>query len=200
MENQKQDKLNNDEIKQLFIKSVNVFLAGSAITLVFGFIIWFVHGTMMVSHLSEKIVAQGWSALITVIAVFLSFIIPSIFTLFGFAVMALLVWWLSRVFSQYDEFQPTALIVYQLVAPVGMIAAFILASPVLISYAVIRLFNGSGQELILEVKEASSILLPIESDHKFISGTQAVKTQYLTGEKIRSETQAVESQYLTGEK
>lgn len=32
-----------------------------------------------------------------------------------------------RVFSQYEEFQPTALIVYQLVAPVGMIAAFILA-------------------------------------------------------------------------
>ena len=66
----------------------------------------------MVSDLSEKIVAQGWGALITVIAVFLSFVIPSIVTLFGFAVMSLLVWWLSRVFSQYEEFQPTALIVY----------------------------------------------------------------------------------------
>ncbi|MDE5081550.1 MAG: hypothetical protein O4803_02970 [Trichodesmium sp. St15_bin1_1] len=200
MENQKQDKLNNDKIKQLFIKSINVFLAGSAITLVFGFIIWFVHGTIMVSDLSEKIVAQGWGALITVIAVFLSFVIPSIVTLFGFAIMSLLVWWLSRVFSQYEEFQPTALIVYQLVAPVGMIAAFILASPVLISYAVIRLFNGSGEALISEVKEASNILLPIGYDNKFISGTQGVETQYLTGDKFMSGTQGVETQYLTDDK
>lgn len=183
MVNQKQPILNNDEVKQIFIKGVNIFLGGSAITLVFGFIIWFVHGTLMVSDLSEKIVAQGWGALITAIAVFLSFIIPSIVTLFGFAVMALLVWWLSRVFSQYEEFQPTALIVHQLVAPVGMIAALILASPVLISYAVIRLFNGNGQALILEVKEASSILLPLESDNKFMTGSQPVKTQYLEGEK-----------------
>ncbi len=174
MENQKQPILTNDEVKQIFIKGVNIFLAGSAITLVFGFIIWFVHGTIMVSDLSEKIVAKGWGALIAAMAVFLSFIVPSIVTLFGFAVMALLVWWLSRVFSQYEEFQPTALIVYQLVAPVGMIAALILASPVLISYAVIRLFNGSGQALISEVKEASSILLPIESKNSFIAGSQEV--------------------------
>ncbi|MDJ0515942.1 MAG: hypothetical protein QNJ74_06620 [Trichodesmium sp. MO_231.B1] len=174
MENQKQPILTNDEVKQIFIKGVNIFLAGSAITLVFGFIIWFVHGTIMVSDLSEKIVAKGWGALIAAMAVFLSFIVPSIVTLFGFGVMALLVWWLSRVFSQYEEFQPTALIVYQLVAPVGMIAALILASPVLISYAVIRLFNGSGQALILEVKEASSILLPIESKNSFIAGSQEV--------------------------
>lgn len=53
----------------------------------------------MVSDLSEKIVAQGWGALIAIMAVFLSFVIPSIVTLFGFAVMSLLVWWLSRVFS-----------------------------------------------------------------------------------------------------
>jgi len=199
MENQKQAMLNNDEVKQLFIKGVNIFLAGSAITLVFGFIIWFVHGTIMVSDLSEKIVDQGWGAFIALMAVFLSFIVPSIVTLFGFGVMALLVWWLSRVFSQYEEFQPTALIVYQLVAPVGMIAALILASPVLISYAVIRLFNGSGQALISEVKEASSILLPLESDNKFMSGTPAVESQYLTGEKLMSGTSAVESQYLEGE-
>ncbi|NEQ74040.1 MAG: hypothetical protein F6K23_13920 [Okeania sp. SIO2C9] len=199
MVNQKQPILNNDEVKQLFIKGVNIFLAGSAITLVFGFMIWFVHGTIMVSDLSEKIVAKGWGALIALMAVFLSFIVPSIVTLFGFAVMALLVWWLSRVFSQYEEFQPTALIVYQLVAPVGMIAALILASPVLISYAVIRLFNGSGQALISEVKEASSILLPLESDNKFMSGTPAVETQYLTREKLMSETQ-IKTQYLEGEK
>ncbi|MEM1168056.1 MAG: hypothetical protein AAGJ08_02925 [Cyanobacteria bacterium P01_H01_bin.35] len=199
MENQKQTILTNDELKQLFIKGVNIFLAGSAITLVFGFIIWFVHATVMVSDLSEKIVAQGWGALIALMAVFLSFIVPSIVTLFGFGVIALLIWWLSRVFSQYEEFQPTALIVYQLVAPVGMIAALILASPVLISYAVIRLFNGSGQALILELKEASSILLPLESDNKFMSGTQAVETQYLKREKLMSRTQ-VETQYLEGEK
>ncbi len=199
MENQKQTILTNYELKQLFIKGVNIFLAGSAITLVFGFIIWFVHGTVMVSDLSEKIVAQGWGALIALMAVFLSFIVPSIVTLFGFGVMALLIWWLSRVFSQYEEFQPTALIVYQLVAPVGMIAALILASPVLISYAVIRLFNGSGQALISEVKEASSILLPIEKDNKFMSGSKAVETQYLKMEKLMSETQ-VETQYLEGEK
>ncbi|NES07066.1 MAG: hypothetical protein F6K22_32260 [Okeania sp. SIO2F4] len=199
MENQKQPILTNDEVKQLFIKGVNIFLAGSAITLVFGFIIWFVHGTIMVSDLSENIVAQGWGAIIALMAVFLSFIVPSIVTLFGFGVIALLIWWLSRVFSQYEEFQPTALIVYQLVAPVGMIAALILASPVLISYAVIRLFNGSGQALISEVKEASSILLPLESDNKFMSGTQAVETQYLTRKKLMSKTQ-VETQYLEGEK
>ncbi|MGD1805470.1 hypothetical protein ACP6PL_08510 [Dapis sp. BLCC M126] len=199
MENQKQPILTNDEVKQLFIKGVNIFLAGSAITLVFGFIIWFVHGTIMVSDLSEKIVAQGWGAIIALMAVFLSFIVPSIVTLFGFGVIALLIWWLSRVFSQYEEFQPTALIVYQLVAPVGMIAALILASPVLISYAVIRLFNGSGQALISELKEASSILLPLESDNKFMSGTQ-LETQYLKREKLMSRTEAVETQYLEGEK
>ena len=49
----------------------------------------------------------------------------------------------------------------------------------LISYAVIRLFNGSGQALIYEVKEASSILLPIAPDNNFIPGSQEVKTQYL---------------------
>ena len=179
MENKKKYKLNNDEVKQIFIKGVNIFLGGAAITLVFGFIIWFVHGTIMVSDLSEKIVAQGWGALIAAMAVFLSFIVPSIVTLFGFAIMALLVWWLSRIFSQYEEFQPTALIVHQLVAPVGMIAALILASPVLISYAVIRLFNGSGQALISEIKEASSILLPIEPNNNFIAGTQELKTRYL---------------------
>ncbi|NER03730.1 MAG: hypothetical protein F6K17_14450 [Okeania sp. SIO3C4] len=200
MENHKQTILKNDEVKQIFIQGVNIFLGGAALTLVFGFIYWFVHGTIMFSDLSEKIVTQGWGALITAMAVFVSFIIPSIFTLFGFAVMALLVWWLSKVFSQYEEFQPTALIVYQLVAPVGMIAALILASPVLISYGVIRLFNGSGQALISEVKEASSILLPLESNNKFMSGTQAVETQYLTGKKFMSGTQAVETQYLEGEK
>ncbi len=199
MVNQKQPILTNDEVKQIFIKGVNIFLAGSAITLVFGFIFWFVHGTIMVSDLSEKIVAQGWGALIAAMAVFLSFIIPSLVTLFGFAVMALLIWWLSRVFSQYEEFQPTALIVHQLAAPIGMIAALILASPVLISYAVIRLFNGSGQALISEVKEASTILLPLESDNKFMSGTETVETQYLTREKLMSRTQ-VETQYLEGEK
>ncbi|MDY7003428.1 MAG: hypothetical protein SWX82_05530 [Cyanobacteriota bacterium] len=198
MENHKQAILNNDEIKQLFIQCINIFLGGAALTLVFGFIYWFVHGTIMFSDLSEKIVTQGWGALITAMAVFVSFIIPSIFTLFGFAVMALLIWWLSKVFSQYEEFQPTALIVYQLAAPIGMIAALILASPVLISYAVIRLFNGSGQALISEVKEASSILLPLESDNKFMGGTQAVETQYLTGKKFMSGTQ-VETQYLEGE-
>ncbi|MEB3343139.1 hypothetical protein [Okeania sp.] len=194
MENQKQFKLKNNEVKQLFIKGVNIFLAGSAITLVLGFIVWFVHGTIMVSDLSQKIVAQGWGALIGVMAVFLSFIIPSIVTLFGFAVMALLVWWLSRVFSQYEEFQPTSLIVYQLVAPVGMIAALILASPVLVSYAVIRLFSGSGQALILEVKEASSILLPIDYKKSFIGGSQEVialevdnKKQVLNDEKFQEE-------------
>ncbi len=133
----------------------------------------------MVSDLSEKIVSQGWGALIAAMAVFLSFIIPSIVTLFGFAVMALLVWWLSRVFSQYEEFQPTALIVHQLVAPVGMIAALIIASPVLIYYAMLRLFNGNGQALISEVKEASSILLPIDSNHNFMGESQEVQRQYL---------------------
>ncbi|MGB3514493.1 MAG: hypothetical protein WBA93_35825 [Microcoleaceae cyanobacterium] len=179
MFNQKQPILNSDEVRQLLIKGVNIFLTGSALTLVFGFIIWFVHGTIMVSDLSEKIVTQGWGALITAMAVFVSFIIPSIFTLFGFAVMALLVWWLSRVFSQYEEFQPTAIIVHQLAAPVGMIAALVLASPVLISYAVIRLFNGNGQALMSEVKEASNILLPLETNNKFMTGSQTLKTQYL---------------------
>ena len=45
----------NIETKAIFIKSVNFFLAISALALVFGFIIWFVRGTLMVTELSEEI-------------------------------------------------------------------------------------------------------------------------------------------------
>ena len=166
---------NNLETKAIFIKSVNLFLAMSALALVFGFIIWFVRGTLMVTELSEKILAQGWGAILGLMSVFLSFVIPTMVVLFGFVIMALLIWLLSRIFSQYEEFQPTSIIVYQMVAPVGLVAGLILASPVLIPYATLRLFQGNGKSLLAEFKEASNMFFPEETNYWEIEAKPKVK-------------------------
>jgi len=175
----------NIETKAIFIKSVNFFLAISALALVFGFIIWFVRGTLIVTELSEEILAQGWGAVLSFMSVFLSFIIPTMVALFGFAIMALLIWWLSRIFSQYEEFQPTSIVVYQMVAPVGLVAGLILASPVLISYATIRLFQGNGKSLMSEFKEASNIFFPEES--QYIEMEAKPKVKLLAGNSEKSD-------------
>jgi hypothetical protein len=106
--------------------------------------------------------------------------------LFGFAIMALLIWWLSRIFSQYEEFQPTSIVVYQMVAPVGLVAGLILASPVLISYATIRLFQGNGKSLMSEFKEASNIFFPEES--QYIEMEAKPKVKLLAGNSEESES------------
>lgn len=176
----------NIETKAIFIKSVNLFLAMSALALVFGFIIWFVRGTFLITELSEKILAQGWGAILGFMSVFLSFVIPTMVALFGFAIMALLIWWLSRIFSQYEEFQPTSIVVYQMVAPVGLVAGLILASPVLISYAILRLFQGNGKSLMAEFKEASNMLLPEDTQYIEMAGKPKVKLLAGNPEKTES--------------
>ncbi|MDY6803746.1 MAG: hypothetical protein SXA11_08055 [Cyanobacteriota bacterium] len=177
---------NKIETKTIFIKSVNVLLALSALALVFGFIIWFLRGTLMVTELSEEILDRGWGAVLGFMSVLLSFVIPTMVALFGFAIMALLIWWLSRIFSQYEEFQPTSIVVYQMVAPVGFVAGLILASPVLISYATLRLFQGNGKSLMAEFKEASNMLFPEEAEYIEMAAKPKVKLLAGNSEKTDS--------------
>lgn len=168
---------NRANLKLWFINGVNTFLIGSSLILVFGFIIWFIHGTLIVST-SAQLMTEGWEALVSVMALFLSVIVPSIITLFGFFVIAVLLWWISRVFAQYEEFQPTASIVHQVAAPVGLITGAMLTLPILLPYATMQVFNGKGPELFAEVKQVTGLISPPEP--KYMTGNlEAEPSKYL---------------------
>ena len=138
------------------------FLALSAIVLVLGFLGWFCFGTISFANQSTTSAIHAWQGISGLVVIFLGSIWSSIVIIAGFSILALLVWCLARIFAQYEDYNPLATIVYQVTTPVVVIPISLLFAPLLLPYAVQRVFSGNGANLIGQAKQIGSLFAPPE--------------------------------------
>jgi len=151
-----------NRLKSVVIAVITGFLALSAIGLVIGFLGWFGAGTVTFANRSTASVIQAWQGIAGLVETILASSWSTVVILSGFSVLALIVWRLARVFAQYEEFNPTATIVYQVVAPVGFASGLLLSMPLLIPYAATQVFSGKSDALIGQAKQVAGLLAPPE--------------------------------------
>ncbi|MFQ3638044.1 MAG: hypothetical protein SNJ57_19645 [Cyanobacteriota bacterium] len=151
-----------NKLKSVVIAVITGFLALAAIGLVIGFLGWFGAGTVSFATQSTASVVQAWQGIAGLVETLLASSWSSVVILIGFSVLALIVWWLARVFAQYEEFNPTATLVYQVVAPIGVVSGLLLSTPLLVPYAVAQVFSGNGDALIGQAKQVAGLLAPPE--------------------------------------
>lgn len=172
------------EVKSLVINSLKVLLILLSLILIFGLIAWFAYGAISFSQASAKIVEQAWEAISILVGVILSSAISSLVIVFGIFILVFLVWRISGFMAQYEEFQPEATIVHQVVSPVALIAGIIFASPILIPYASLQILKGNSEGILEQAKKVLALLTPstpsatrsLEEKRDFLSETNKLKS------------------------
>jgi hypothetical protein len=151
-----------NRLKSVVIAIITGLLALAAIMLVIGFLGWFGAGIFSFANQSTESVIQAWQGIAGLVKTLLASSWSSIVILIGFSVLALIVWWLARVFAQYEEFNPTATLVYQVVAPIGVMSGLLLSTPLLVPYAAVQVASGNSDALIDQAKQVAGLLAPPE--------------------------------------
>ncbi|MBD1906453.1 hypothetical protein H6F53_13295 [Trichocoleus sp. FACHB-832] len=164
-------------IKKFVTNSVIVSLITAALLLIFGFLAWFGYGIWSLSKSTPEAVTKAWEAIAALLALGLASSISSVIILVGFCVISIVVWMLARVFAKYEEFQPIAEIVYQLLTPIIVIPAFLVTFPILVPYAAGRVLTGNGTQLLEQAKNISELLSPPET--KFLEGDRSLGSKNL---------------------
>jgi hypothetical protein len=149
-------------VESAAIIAIKGFLALAAIGLIVGFLGWFGSGFMSFANKSTAGITQAWQGIAGLVETFLTSSWSSIVILGGFSILALIVWWLARIFAQYEEFNPIATIVYQVVTPITVIPSLLISTPFWFSYAAIQLFSGNGDVLIGQAQQVAGLVTPPE--------------------------------------
>jgi hypothetical protein len=151
-----------NRLKSAAIIAITGFLSLGAVGLIAGFLVWFGSGFISFANKSTAGITQAWQGISGLVETLLTSSWSSIVILGGFSILALIVWWLARTFAQYEEFNPAATIVYQVVTPIVIIPSLLLSSPFLFSYVAIQAFSGNGDALINQVQQVAGLIAPPE--------------------------------------
>jgi hypothetical protein len=151
-----------NRLKSAAIICIQGLLALAAVGLIIGFLGWFGSGIISFSNKSTVGITQAWQGIAGLVETLLTSSWSSILILGGFSIFALTVWWLARIFAQYEEFNPMATIVYQVVTPIAVIPGLLFSTPLLFPYVAIQIFSGNSDILIGQAQQAASLIAPPE--------------------------------------
>lgn len=144
-----------NRLKSAVIAVIIGVLPLAAIGLVICFLVWFEVGTVRFANQSTASVIQAWQGVAELVKTLLASFWSSFVILLGFSVVAFILGALARIFAQFEEFNPTATIVYQVAAVIGVLSS----TPLLVPYVAAQLLSGNRKALISQAKQVTVGLL-----------------------------------------
>jgi hypothetical protein len=139
---------------------ISALLFSVTVPLIIGSMWWFGSGIISFADKSTVSAVKALEGISGLVETLFASIWSTLIILSGFFIIALVMYLVAKILSQYDEFNPMATIIYQILGVTVIVSGSVLLSPILVPYATTQMFSGNSDSLLGQAKQVAGLIAP----------------------------------------